>query len=237
MLEHLQRLQSLRDPATRGAGTANFFLAVQRVKRWQHLRLAHAYADLSASTRFGQATAFFLDELYGEKDSAIRDRDLIRMYPTMKRLLPKFAFDTVSSALALDVLSEEFDQALARELAGTTITAETYAAAFRKVGRREARLQQVGLMREVGEGLDCVVKKPLIYSTLKMLRRPAKLAGLSEMQAFLEAGFTAFRHMKGATPFLSTIAERETVVIETLMEGEWSALSPTLYARDIEVAP
>jgi hypothetical protein len=71
-------------------------------------------------------------------------------------------------------------------------------------------------MQDVGHGLDLVVKKPLIYSTLKMLRRPSKLAGLAEMQQFLEAGFSAFRHMKGATPFLHTIAERETALIDAI---------------------
>lgn len=232
MLEHLTRLDALRHPNNRHA---SFFAEVMRVKRWQHQRLAHTYADLSASSRFGPATAFFLDELYGEKDSAIRDRDLVRMYPTMKRLLPKFAFETVSAALALDVLSEEFDQALARDLKNEPITLKRYAEAFQNVGRLEDRLRQITLMREVGEGLDLVVKKPLIYSTLKMLRRPAKLAGLAEMQAFLEAGFTAFRHMKGASPFLSTIAERETIVINALIAGDPESLPPSLLPRDIVV--
>jgi hypothetical protein len=138
------------------------------------------------------------------------------MYPTIKRLLPKFAFETLSNALALDVLSEEFDQALATQLRGVAINNAVYCEAFRAVGRKADRLRQVALMQDVGHGLDLVVKKPLIYSTLKMLRRPSKLAGLAEMQQFLEAGFSAFRHMKGATPFLHTIAERETALIDAI---------------------
>jgi hypothetical protein len=216
MLEHLERLKHLRGMEERDVG---FHAQVVRVKRWQHLRLAHTYADLAADIRFAPATAFFLDELYGEKESALRDRDLIRMYPTIKRLLPPFAFDTVTSALALDVLSEEFDQALARQLGKQPIEPASYADAFRAAGRRDDRLRQVRLMHEVGEGLDVVVKKPLIYSALKMLRRPAKIAGLGEMQAFLEAGFTAFRHMKGAGPFLRTIEQREKQVIDALFAG------------------
>jgi hypothetical protein len=219
MLTHLQRLQALRGRPEDIAANAAFFAEVARVKRWQHRRLAATYDDLSASPRYGLATAFFLDELYGENESAIRDRDLMRMYPTMKRLLPKFAFDTVSAALELDVLSEEFDQALARELMGKQITSASYSAAFRTTGRKADRLHQVELMQAVGHGLDVVVKKPFIYTTLKMLRRPSKMAGLSEMQRFLEAGFTAFRHMNGAEVFLATIAEREIALIELLFSG------------------
>lgn len=213
MLEHLNRLEELRGPTKR---EADFLADVKRVKQWQHRRLRYTYHDLSIDHRFAPATTFFFDELYGEKDTVQRDRDLLRMYPTIKRLLPKFAFETLDNALALDVLSEEFDQALAAQTGGVAINNAVYCEAFRAVGRKADRLRQVALMQEVGHGLDLVVKKPLIYSTLKMLRRPSKLAGLAEMQQFLEAGFSAFRHMKGATPFLHAIAERETALIEAI---------------------
>ncbi|MCA3079153.1 MAG: hypothetical protein ING71_10230 [Rhodocyclaceae bacterium] len=213
MLEHLNRLEELRGPTKR---EADFLADVKRVKQWQHRRLRYTYHDLSIDHRFAPATAFFFDELYGEEDTVQRDRDLLRMYPTIKRLLPKFAFETLDNALALDVLSEEFDQALAAQTRGVAINNAVYCEAFRAVGRKADRLRQVALMQEVGHGLDLVVKKPLIYSTLKMLRRPSKLAGLAEMQQFLEAGFSAFRHMKGATPFLHAIAERETALIEAI---------------------
>ena len=221
MLERLEKLQQLRGTLTQrdGIGT-EFDLRLKAVKSWQQVRLARTYADLAADSRYAPAIAFFLDELYGVKDSTIRDRDLTRMYPTMKRLLPKFAFDAVDKALELDVLAEEFDQALTTALGSQTIMESNYLKAFRAVGRREDRLRQIGLMQAVGEGLDRMVKKPLIFSTLKMLRSPAKVAGLGEMQQFLETGFTAFRHMNGADYFLATIASRESALIERIMSGE-----------------
>jgi hypothetical protein len=220
MLERLRRLEALRGRETLAdAGDLALHANVKMVKLWQQQRLRRCYADLGADPRYAAAVAFFLDELYGTKDSAIRDRDLIRMYPTMKRLLPQFAFETVDRALELDVLAEEFDQALAKELAGTALTEGSYAVAFRAVGSRTGRLHQVKLLREVGNGLDRMVGKPLIFSTLKMLRKPAQLAGLGEIQKFLEKGFSAFRHMKGAEHFLRIIAEREIVLIERLFDN------------------
>ncbi len=235
MLERLKQLEALRGREARAdAGDAALHASVKTVKLWQQHRLRRCYADLAADPRYARAVAFFLDELYGTKDSAIRDRDLIRMYPTMKRVLPKFAFDTVDRALELDVLAEEFDQAIARRLGNGPITEASYAAAFRAVDRRADRLRQVDLMREVGKGLDRVVKKPLIYTTLKMLRRPAEMAGLGEIQRFLEAGFSAFMHMNGADHFLDTIAEREVILIARLLDkhpapfaiiSEWERLA------------
>ena len=221
MLERLKKLQQLRGAeATAESGDAGFHMRLKAVKAWQQARLARSYADLAVDTRYAPAIAFFLNELYGIKDATMRDRDLVRMYPTIKRLLPKFAFDAVNAALELDVLAEEFDQALANALGRQPITEASYLKAFRAVGRREDRLRQIVLMQAVGEGLDRMVKKPLIFSTLKMLKGPAQMAGLGEMQQFLEAGFTAFRHMKGADYFLATIATREKILIERILDNE-----------------
>ena len=221
MLERLERLQKLRGALANRDGKDNDFeRRLKEVKTWQQQRLVRTYADLAANKRYAPAIEFFLDELYGIKDSTVRDRDLVRMYPTMKRLLPKFAFDAVTMALELDVLAEEFDQALTTALGRQTLTEANYLKAFRLVGRREDRLRQVVLMQAVGEGLDRMVGKPLIFSTLKMLRGPAKMAGLGEMQQFLEAGFTAFRHMNGADDFLATVATREKALIERIISGE-----------------
>jgi hypothetical protein len=215
LLTHLRKLQQMR------GSSADMSPQLQRLKQWQHARLAVTYQDLSADPRFAPATAFFLDELYGGKDCALRDRDLLRMVPTMQRLLPAFALDTVEKAIALDVISEECDQAMAAATVDLKqLTEAAYCKAFKKVGMRAERERQVLLMQEVGARLDVVVKKSMIYTTLKMLRGPSKLAGMGEIQAFLEAGFTAFRHMQGAEYFLHTIASRESIFIARIFAEE-----------------
>lgn len=219
MIENLEKLEKLRGPGSLERNDAVFARCLKAVKAWQQDRHKRTYPDLAADPRYAPAAAFFMDELYGVKDSALRDRDLIRMYPTIKRVLPKFAYDVVSKALELDVISEQFDQMLAQKIGDVAINESNYAEAFREAGTMKERLRQVDLMREVGAELDVVVKKPLIYSTLRMLRTPARLAGLSNMQQFLEAGFTAFKHMNGAEYFLETIATRETELIKRLFSA------------------
>lgn len=117
MIENLERLEKLRGPNSRERNDADFFKRLNAVKTWQQARLKRTYPDLASDLRYAPATAFFMDELYGVKDSALRDRDLIRMYPTIKRMLPQFAYNAVSKALELDVISEEFDQTLAQKSA------------------------------------------------------------------------------------------------------------------------
>ena len=61
--------------------------------------------------------------------------------------------------------------------------------------------------------------KPWIFATLKLMRGPARLAGLQDLQMFLERGFAAFRHMGGADHFLATITGRETRILNRLFSG------------------
>jgi hypothetical protein len=54
---------------------------------------------------------------------------------------------------------------------------------------------------------------------LKLMRRPARMAGLADLQDFLERGFTAFRAMQGADEFLAVVKERETRILNRLFSG------------------
>jgi hypothetical protein len=63
------------------------------------------------------------------------------------------------------------------------------------------------------------VKKPLLAQTLKLMRNPARLAGMGDLQDFLERGFAAFRDMKGADDFLDAGARRETAILNRLFSA------------------
>lgn len=212
MLQHLARLKTLRV-----GRDADFTRRLMALKGWQTARLAATYADLARNPRYKAAVDFFLEDLYAPKDFSARDGELVRIHGTLVRLLPASAVETVTLAIELDALAEEFDQALTLALPGAqAITAKAYCEAFRTVGGRDGRLHQVSLVTAVGQRLDELVRKPLIFTTLKMLRRPARMAGLGDLQDFLERGFSGFRQMGGAEEFLATIARRETLIMERI---------------------
>jgi hypothetical protein len=217
VLPHLETLKTLR-----GQPLADPALAARlaELKGWQHDRLTRTYADLVAHPRYTTAATFFLDDLYGAKDFSRRDAEMTRIYPTLVRVLPASTVETVDLALELDALAEQFDQDMARALPGrAAITDASYAAAFRAVGRRPQRERQVELVAEAGRRLDQVVKKPLVATALRMLRKPAHLAGLGDLQEFLEHGFDAFRAMGGADEFLAIIIRRETEIMTRIFAG------------------
>jgi hypothetical protein len=96
------------------------------------------------------------------------------------------------------------------------ITDEDYGRAYREVGLPRLRERQIGLIVRVGEALDAAVHKHGVHKLLRASRLPAQLAGLHELQAFLERGFEAFGALGGAGPFLRDLESREREISRRL---------------------
>lgn len=61
------------------------------------------------SKRYGAASRFFLDELYGPIDFTQRDHQFARVVPALVKLFPWQIVDTVGALAALHALSEALD--------------------------------------------------------------------------------------------------------------------------------
>jgi hypothetical protein len=196
----------------------------QVLRRWQQARLSRTYRDLLDSLRYRPAAEFFLTDLYGLKDTSTRDAAVERLYTTMVRLLPEAGLQSIGLALELDALSEELDAQLLDTLPDQLVLADRisesdYCEAYRRCDNYALRRHQIELFRGVGEALAQVVERPLVYSLLRGMRRPARLAGFGELQDFLERGFRAFRHMQDPAEFLDTIERRETQILNRIHAG------------------
>lgn len=217
LLRELARVARLHAEREADPGLA---AALDRIARWQSLRLAATYADLSAQSRYAEAIAFFQMDLYGA-DFAQRDADLARVVPVMTRMLPERVIASVAQAMELNALSHELDRTLLTRLPGGsgTFSVADYCTAYRAMGDRAARLRQIALIGEIGAALDVFVRKPLIHTALVMMRQPARIAGVAVLHEFLERGYSAFRKMRGATEFLATIDRRERELMNAIFAG------------------
>ena len=217
---HLGELRTLRgDPASAP-------VRLGEVKSWQAQRLAATYADMTSQPRYAAATRFFLDDLYGPKDFSARDEAMLRIVPVMRRVLPAAALETAALAIELEALSEALDHRVAAALPAGPIDTESYCRAYRDAGTPGERARQVDLILAVGERLDVLVARPFILTTLKLMRRPAKLAGLADLQDFLERGFEAFGAMDGSQAFLDAIEDRERAIAAAIFAGTPLAFAP-----------
>lgn len=217
---HLGQAKALRAAARTDPRDAEDRLSL---RTWQADRLAATYRDLLDSKRYHDAARFFLTDLYGPKDFSERDHEVERILPTLAATLPASGIRTIALAIEVDALSEELDAAMVNELrrarAIANISEKTYAEAYQRCGKRAQRELQLRLIGEVGEALAALTRKPLIHAALRIMRAPARLAGLAELHAFLENGYDAFHKMGDPAEFLATIATREATLLQRLYAG------------------
>jgi len=216
VIADLERVRSLRREREADAALATRAAAI---KRYQHDRFARDYRVLLDNPRYAAAARFFLEELYGPADFAQRDAEFARVVPTMSRLLPREVLQTVRELSALHALTEELDHEMAMALDDDAVDPASYRRAWSSVGRRADRERQLTLLLTIGNSLDGYTRKPLLASTLRVMRGPARAAGLGHLQAFLETGLRAFAEIGDAKAFLETIAANERLVIEQYFSG------------------
>ena len=218
LIRQLERARALHEER---AASTELTAALDRLALWQSRRLNATYADFARDPRYARAIEFFQTDLYGPGDFSRRDADLARVVPLMVRILPEGVIATISDAMELSALSRELDRALLEKLPmPAPLSVTTYCAAYRALANRGARERQIALIVAVGRALDRYVGKTLTRSALAAMRQPARAAGLSALQGFLERGFAAFRHMAGADEFLATVETRETALMNAIFDGD-----------------
>ncbi len=212
----LGHLKTVDDERQRRDALPALQARVVALKAYQQRRFAHTYADLLASARYGGAARYFLDELYGPKDFTRRDRQFARVAPALVRVFPNELAETIATLTELHALSETLDTATGLALANERIGAVDYVRAWQGVGRAPDRERQIVLTLAVATELDRLMRLTLLRNSLRMMRGPARVAGLSELQRTLETGFDTFRAMKGAQEFIALVGARERGLAATL---------------------
>ena len=227
---HLDRVQQLRLQA-QGAGLG---AAVTEVKQLQAQRFRATYADLIRDPACAPATRFFLDELYGVRDFAQRDAQFGRIAGALERLFPEAVAQLAVDLAETHALTEVLDHELARHwlsLDPGLARAERYTLSWRLADDRPARERQLAVVQHMGRELQRITRMKPLRLALRMMRNPARAAGLDALQHFLESGFDAFAALGDARRFLDTISERESRWIDTLFDAPPEECSRALAAE------
>ena len=219
----IARVTELR---TRQAASLQLATAVRDIKHFQSRRFMGTYVDLMRDPTVRPATQFFLDELYSPGDFSARDAQFVRIAGTLQTVFPRPVINTALTLALLHTLTEELDHAMGQAWLAqdnTTGEATRYASAWRRVGRAEARHQQLDWVMELGHDLTRFTRTPGLRTMLRMMRRPAQAAGMGALQHFLEAGFDTFGALarkRGAVEgFLDTVQGRETSLMNLLFNA------------------
>lgn len=218
--------------------------ATTEVKHIQSLRFRATYADFLISPAHAAAAQFFLEELYGKNDFSERDGQFGRIAGAIERLFPAAVGDLAVDLAETHALSERLDHEMAEYwlslehhvgVQGPISTAERYVLSWRATGQRAQRGRQLAVVLHMGRELQRLTRIKSLLIGLKMMRKPAHLAGLSSLQHFLERGFAAFSAMGNAKSFLTAIEERESAWIAGMFDTELETCTQQL-STDLEKA-
>jgi hypothetical protein len=218
----LARHQCLHDPARE---PRNGLRWLPELRRWQAQRLEASFDRFLVDPRRRPAAHFFLSDVYNDRDFSRRDADIARVLPMMQRVLPGALLGTLSDAIELGLLTHAFDLRVAQRLQAMggirrELDAALYAQAYRDSGLPLLRGHQIDLIARVGLGLSRALRTPGVGTLLKLSRKPAKAAGLEELQGFLERGFIAFGELGDAPAFIREIEAAERGVAQRLFAGD-----------------
>ncbi len=214
--------QALHDPAREPRNRLRW---LPELRRWQAARLRGSFAHFLDDPARRPAAEFFLGDVYGDRDFTRRDADIARVLPTMQRLLPQKLLRTVADAIELGALTQALDLRMAQALGEIApkrrrLDVALYAQAYREVGLPRLRARQIALIVAVGGGFGRALKLPGVAALLAFSRGPAKLAGLGELQGFLERGVAAFEELGDADAFVVEIGRDERRASERLFAGD-----------------
>lgn len=216
----LAELDAVAAERARRAADPALAQRVAALKAYQQRRFERTHADLLADARHGPAARFFLADLYGPQDFAERDTQFARIVPALVRLFPPEIVDTVAQLAELHALTERLDTLSATALTGPTCDRVAYVHAWQATGCADERRRQLTRVLELGERLDRFTRHRWLRQSLRLMRGPARAAGLGALQGFLERGFDTFAQMQGAEAFLAQIRQREGALIEALFSPD-----------------
>lgn len=224
---HLGRVSQLRAQAQ----VDGLQSAVDDIKRLQAQRFRGTYSDFLGHPQFAPATRFFLDELYGVHDFTQRDAQFARIAGALERLFPEAVAQLAVDLSETHALTEVLDHQLAQhwlELDNTLQPEERYILSWRLTGARSSRQRQLTVVQQMGLELQRLTRMKTLRLGLRMMRNPARAAGLDALQSFLESGFDAFAALGDARPFLETIANREAGWVDALFDQDLRTCSLAL---------
>lgn len=224
---HLARVGELRAQAQ----AVGLQTALDAVKELQARRFRGTYADFLVHPSYAPATRFFLDELYGVHDFARRDAQFARIAGALERLFPDAVAQLAVDLAETHALTEVLDHQLASHWLGMDASigpAERYILAWRLTDARVARDRQLAVVHHMGLELQRLTRMKSLRLGLRMMRNPARAAGLDTLQHFLESGFDAFAAMGDARPFLDTIRQREAGWVDALFDQDMASCERAL---------
>lgn len=179
-----------------------FHRRLAELRHWQSDRVAAFHAERVAAYDGEALLAFLTRRFYRDADWSELTGRPEKVARAVDRIVDRDR--PLVIAIELQAAAESLDTAMTDALIaeGATLNAYSYVRAIRRVGRREARRQQIRWLEELVDLVADYADNRAAWWAFKLARTPARTLGLGATYDLLADGFAAMRatrHLKAGT--------------------------------------
>lgn len=180
-----EAIAARRDPA--------FHQRLADLREWQSAHVAAFHAERAAAYEGEALLAFLTRRFYRDADWSELTGRPEKVARTVDRIVDRDR--PLVIAIELQAAAESLDLAMTDALiaANAPLNAHSYVRTLRRVGRREARLQQIRWLEELVDLVADYADNRAAWWAFKLARAPARTFGLGRTYDLLAEGYAAMR--------------------------------------------
>lgn len=170
-----------------------FHRCLAELRHWQSDRVAAFHAERVAAYDGDALLAFLTRQFYRDADWSELTGRPEKVARAVDRIVDRDR--PLVIAIELQTAAESLDMAMADALLAenAALNQYSYVRAIRRVGQREARLQQIGWLEELVDLVVDYADNRAAWWAFKLARTPARTVGLGRTYDLLADGFAAMR--------------------------------------------
>ncbi|MDM1758944.1 MULTISPECIES: hypothetical protein [Acinetobacter] len=195
---------------------------------WLKARILATHTELFNRKENKLMADYFIHRLYGGPDFddlAIQIERLLKYAHKAEKIIPENAIQTGLKSVGLAVLAMRLDEQVAAQLLqdypiDQSIDDEMMRLTLIKLDQHDARLQQLGLLDDLGAALDKYMRSFIMHTAFKMCKGTAHKYQFDLMYDFIGEGFTAMKPMKSAADFIHAFTVKEREIVNNVHSGQ-----------------
>ena len=220
LLEQYQQLSYHTDPVLKNK--------LHEAQDWLKTRIQKTHEESFSQKENVLMAKYFMNRLYGGPefdDLALQIERLLKYAHKAEKIIPENAIKTGLKSVGLAVLAMQLDEQVAAQLlqdfpVTQKIDDDMMCQTLIKLDQQQLRLEQLGLLDDLGGALDKYMRSFIMHTAFKMCRGTAAKYHFELMYDFIGEGFVAMKPMKSAAKFIHEFTAKERIIVENVHSGK-----------------
>ena len=220
LLEQYQQLSYHTDPVLKNK--------LHEAQDWLKTRIQKTHEESFSQKENVLMAKYFMNRLYGGPefdDLALQIERLLKYAHKAEKIIPENAIKTGLKSVGLAVLAMQLDEQVAAQLLQDSpvtpkIDDDMMCQTLIKLDQQQLRLEQLGLLDDLGGALDKYMRSFIMHTAFKMCRGTAAKYHFELMYDFIGEGFVAMKPMKSAAKFIHEFTAKERIIVENVHSGK-----------------